>query len=215
LSYSTDHIPIKKTGQDESKIAKGIKIKENDTKIRISGAVIRVEVAPRKSGYGNDYKLKVWLPNFTEFELNEKSGNYVTFTQFMNALVEASTGQLPSKGAMEMEIHIENGFPMKIFKGEVEAKEKVEVKNAKDPKTEPIIAFVEPKKEETPKEEITEWNPITQKYEQKTTTKALVLKGKNKEDEADEDRTVLIDLRDPNSTDLSEIEKQWHERGYY
>jgi len=220
LSYNSDHIPIRKTGQDESKISKGIKLKENDQKIRIAGAVMRVEVTPRKSGYGNNYKLKVWLPNFTEFELNDRSGSYVTFTQFMNALVEASTGQPPSKGAMEPETLIENGFPIRILKGEADAKERVEVKDSNDPLTEPIVAFV-PKKEGTPEEEKTEWNPITQKYEPKK--KALPDKS-DKEEMADEDGTVLLDPKevpagaakqDDNSVDLSDIAKAWHERGYY
>ncbi len=219
MSYNSDYIPIRKTGQDESKISKGIKLKENNQKIRIAGAVMRVEVTPRKAGYGNDYKLKVWLPNFTEFELNDKSDSYVTFTQFMNALVEASTGQPPSKGAMEPETLVENGFPIRILKDEADAKERVEVKDSNDPLTEPIVAFV-PKKEETPEEEKTEWNPITQKYEPKK--KALPLK--DKEDNADEDGTVLLDpketpkgaeKRDEDSVDLCDIAKSWHEKGYY
>jgi hypothetical protein len=219
LSYDTSQrIPVRKTGQDESQIQKGIKIK-GDGKIRIAGAVMRVEVMPRKSGYGNDYKLKVWLPNFKEFEVTDKDG-LMTFTQLMNALVEAATGQEPPKGAMETETHVENGFPMKIFKGEFESKETVTVASSSDPKTEPIVPFV-PKKEDIPEEEKTEWNPTTQRYEPRK--KALPDKS-DKEDRADEDGTVLLDPKEvpagaakseEDSVDLNAIAEDWHKRGYW
>ena len=145
----------------------------------------------------------------------------MTFTQLMNALVEAATGQEPPKGAMEAETHVENGFPMKILKGEVDSKELVTVTASSDPKTEPLVPFVPKKKEETPEEERTEWNPETKRYEHKT--KALPLK--DKEDQADEDGTVILDPKEipagaakseeEDSVDLNDIAKDWHEKGYW
>jgi len=94
------------------------------------------------------------------------------------------------------------------------------VKDSKDPLTEPIVPFV-PKKEETPEEEKTEWNPTTQRYEKKVTQKALTLKTV---DEPEEGGTVYLDPKevpkgaekqDENSVDLNAIAEDWHRRGYW
>jgi hypothetical protein len=107
-------IYIRKSGQDESQIPKGIKIKDDDKKIRIAGAVIRVTVMPRR--YGNDYKISVWLPNGKQLEASDEHG-YINFVDFAKGLVEAATGTKPKDGTEKKVVDI-NGFPAKISERE-------------------------------------------------------------------------------------------------
>jgi len=133
---------IHKTGDDQSKIEKGIKIK-NENKIRIAGAVLRITLIPKK--YGHDFKLSIWLPNGKQVEVSDEQG-YVQWQEFMKGLVEATTGEKPKDGTEKKTIDI-NGIPVRIVERE-------------DDKTDTIIVTIDPlievykiaKKEEVKKE---------------------------------------------------------------
>jgi hypothetical protein len=135
---------IRKSGQDESTIAKGIKIKGN--KIRVAGAVIRITVIPRK--YLNDFKIVVWMPNGKEVEVSDETG-YVQWADFAKAMVEAATGEAPKDGTEKKTIDI-NGFPAKVSEKEDGTTVTIEVNV--DPLTEDYLI---PKKEEAKPEATT------------------------------------------------------------
>lgn len=134
-------IKIHKSGEDLSKITKGVKIKDNDHKIRIAGAVLRITVSPKK--YSNDYKLSIWLPNAKQIEINDETG-YVQWAEFMSALVEAATGSKPEVPSDKKIIDI-NGIPAKV--SEEEDKKTITIGVTVDPLKEDYK--IEPKKIET------------------------------------------------------------------
>lgn len=158
MSWNPDRIKIFKSGQDEGKIEKGIKIK-GDNKIRISGAVIRITIRPRASGYGNDYKVGVWLPNFTQFEASEAIGRYVTFDQFFDAMVEAVTGKEVSKTPSQRKTQIENGFPLLVTESELKSATVITVKDSVDPLKEKFKPYEEPTQQTQTQTETTEPKP--------------------------------------------------------
>ena len=112
-----------------TKIQDGVQLKNDDNKIRIAGAVLRIEVKPR-SYTGSDYKLTVWLPNHKQFECSDIGSSYVQWSEFMAALVEAATGHRPRDGTERKVVDI-YGFPTKV-------------KETEDKKTTTILVSIDP-----------------------------------------------------------------------
>jgi len=133
------HITVSDTTQDESGIATGIKVKGR--KIRISGAVLRIEAIPRNVGINPDFKLSIWLPNFKLLEADDTHG-YVSWGDLLTALTEAATGEKPKNTNEQKTVEV-NGIPLKVYTMEDEET----IESSEDPLKEIILPPA--KKEET------------------------------------------------------------------
>jgi hypothetical protein len=140
-NYMDTHITISDTKQDEGSIAAGIKVKGR--KIRISGAVIRIEAIPRNVGINPDFKLSIWLPNFKLLEADDTHG-YVGWGDLLSALSEAASGEKPKNINTQKTIEV-GGIPIKVYEMDEEEEETIE--ESEDPLKEIILPPV--KKEET------------------------------------------------------------------
>lgn len=156
-------VKVHKSGEDLSTITKGVKIKDNDHKIRIAGAVLRIVVTPQK--YSNDYKLSIWLPNKTQIEVNNTDG-FVQWSEFMASLVEAATGSKPDVPSDKKVIDI-NGFPVKVSEGE--DKKTLTIESSIDPLKEDYK--IESKKVETPTPQVQPTPSLPERVNSEMTTK--------------------------------------------
>lgn len=120
-------IKVHKSGEDQLKQF-GIGVTTKDTsKVRISGAVIRIEVKPGEY-VEPEYKVSVWVPqaDYTgdkekqggrQFELDTKNSTYIGFKDFMAALYEAATGVKPRNKNESIEVEL-FGFAATIKESE-------------------------------------------------------------------------------------------------
>jgi len=130
-----------------------VRQKKGKDEVRIRGATLRVKVVPRMSGFGNDYRLSVWLPNEKSFEM-ESVQKYPTWVEFVEKLIEAATGEKAKMGDEKI-VLTEGGLPIKILETENDKTTTIHLNSAPDPlkvQTQPEMKE-EPKKEEKKKEE--------------------------------------------------------------
>lgn len=135
------NIKVTKNNNNEAKIGVGIKVK-NPHKFRIAGAVLRVEVKPHSNGFGADYKLRLWLPNKVELAMDDTHG-YVAWGDFMEALVEASTGQKVKTGNEEKTYTVA-GLPLVVRESVDDLIEDIKPTETVDPTKEKVILLPPP-----------------------------------------------------------------------